>query len=81
MTPPEDRLRPGTRAERDADGDGTARSAVATIDGTADETGDRPLCRVVNHYCEALRWLRREPGPAARCCRHYWGDEAVAGRG
>lgn len=39
----------------------------------------RPRCRVVGAYCEALHWLQREPyGPAAVCCRHYWGDIEAA---
>lgn len=45
------------------------------------ERDERPHCRVVGHYCEALGWLRREPTcPSSVCCRHFWADaEAVAG--
>ena len=48
---------------------------TASLDRPADETRERPYCRVVRAYCEALGWLRREPRcPATVCCRHYWGD-------
>jgi hypothetical protein len=40
---------------------------------------DRPLCRVVGAYCEALYWLQREPlSRATACCRHYWGEREAS---
>ena len=48
----------------------------STVTPTPDEThDDRPYCRVVRAYCEALGWLSREPRPrGAVCCRHYWAE-------
>jgi hypothetical protein len=64
----------GDGAEKQTTGRGAA--GASTLLRTPDET-DRPRCAVVGVYCEALGWLRREPQPAAVCCRSYWA-EAVA---
>jgi hypothetical protein len=72
--PPDTRERPARQAGR------TRRTTTKQSDVIVTETHvDRPFCRVVRAYCEALHWLQREPlSRATTCCRHYWDDVEVA---